>query len=1286
VLTLRRLSIATVLLLAVAAAIVAWRAPAWSADLLVRRIGALTGRAVTVESVRYALFPFRAEVHGLRVAGPEPGDPPFLEIPLLVAAPSLRPLWEQRLDLYELRAVGPRVRVRAFSEGGDDIPRLRLGKTAAAELRVRRLLIQDGELWVNHERVPLDLDLPAFEGRLAQGAPGTLTGRLAFGPGLARFGDAPRLSLSTTMDLAVRGGIFSIETARLSGPRTDLVYRGQLRFAPRIRADLELSGAIDLGIVDRHVLRTDFALQGPAHFQGWVRVEGAKVQLGGRLSGTDGSFDGIAVPRYSGDVGWDADGVHLRSFGASFLGGRGVFDVEVPKAPSQATLRAKLEGVDAERLAAYVFDLGLPALGASATGDVSLRWPRGRIRALTGELALDLVPGTDGRTPLEGHVAWHAREGTQFVDEARLRTPESEARVSGRIDTTGAADLAVEASSSDLRASDALGVRVREALHVAGVEPGGWSGSGAFSGKWRGTLARPVFQGRFSGQQVGYLGVQWGRAEWTGAVEPDRVRLDQVVVRRDGGELRMDGWMETGLAGENDALDLRVHVRGWPAPDFTRALAWDVDLDGPVTGDATLLGRRSAPTGTARFRSPAGRFSGVPYEALDVAARLRGTATEVTAGSATVAGGRVSFHGTASEDGTYDGEADARDVDMGRLAATAGVASAWRGRLSGHATGFGALDHPWLSAHVDGEDLAVAGESLGDLSADAAGSGDGTLTLAAATSGRLALTARGSVGIGAPHVAALDVAIAQMPVDPFLRAAYPAFPSTVALAAAARATITGPLADPRALVAEGEITGVDLRLPDYPVANRGPILFAVRDRRVEVRQFHLAGEGTDLHVAGTAGLSAPGTLDVSVEGAADLRALSLVSAELRGHGAARLSIFVAGTRPAPEVAGTIDLDGDGLRMRGFPHGVEDVRGRITFDAHSAQWSAVTGTLGGGAVELSGRAAHAGGHLTSFDVQGTGRGMALHYPEGLKSTVDAELRLFGDEARQWLTGSIDVRQAVWSRRYDVASELLALAPPPPRGAARLGEGVRFDVKVSAPGTLRIDNNLATLAARADLTLQGTYDAPVLLGRTEIERGRVYFQGNTYVIRRGTIDFSNPQKIDPLFDVEAEARVRSYNVVLKTQGTLERITPTLISDPPLSTVGILALLAGAEESEVERTAELRDRSELAATGAATLAAGRLSEQFGLERRASKLGLSRFSIDPTVGVRGEYRNSSVRLTAGKRITPELSVIYSQELRGSDEHLLSLEYSLSDRLSLLLTRANPGGLGFDLRLRRTR
>jgi translocation and assembly module TamB len=286
----------------------------------------------------------------------------------------------------------------------------------------------------------------------------------------------------------------------------------------------------------------------------------------------------------------------------------------------------------------------------------------------------------------------------------------------------------------------------------------------------------------------------------------------------------------------------------------------------------------------------------------------------------------------------------------------------------------------------------------------------------------------------------------------------------------------------------------------------------------------------------------------------------------------------------------------------------------------------------------------------------------------------------------VTGTVDVKDAVWTRRYDLASELLAASELRPETAS-LEQGVRYDVTVRAPGTLRIDNNLATLQAGAELKLQGTFDNPVVLGRAEVERGRVYFQGNTYLIQHGTIDFANPERIDPLFDIEAETRLRSYRVTLKVNGTLERVYPTLTSDPPLSAVQILSLLAGADESTIASVDPAQQRqANLAATGAATLAAGRIAEEVGLERGAERLlGLNRFSIDPSV-VRGTVTNPTARLTVGKRITPDLNVLYSQDLRGAEERLLSVEYTLSDRFSLLLTRAEPEGFGFDVRLRHSR
>ncbi len=114
----------------------------------------------------------------------------------------------------------------------------------------------------------------------------------------------------------------------------------------------------------------------------------------------------------------------------------------------------------------------------------------------------------------------------------------------------------------------------------------------------------------------------------------------------------------------------------------------------------------------------------------------------------------------------------------------------------------------------------------------------------------------------------------------------------------------------------------------------------------------------------------------------------------------------------------------------------------------------------------------------------------------------------------------------------------------------------------PSSLRIENNLARLVASADLQLRGTYDRPALFGRAEVDRGEVTFEGRRYKVTRGTIDFTNPTRIEPFFDVEAETNVRvpgqTYRVTVRAAGTTDRLQPTLESDPPLPSADVLALL--------------------------------------------------------------------------------------------------------------------------------
>jgi translocation and assembly module TamB len=139
--------------------------------------------------------------------------------------------------------------------------------------------------------------------------------------------------------------------------------------------------------------------------------------------------------------------------------------------------------------------------------------------------------------------------------------------------------------------------------------------------------------------------------------------------------------------------------------------------------------------------------------------------------------------------------------------------------------------------------------------------------------------------------------------------------------------------------------------------------------------------------------------------------------------------------------------------------------------------------------------------------------------------------------------------------------------------------------------------------------------------------------------------------------------------------------------LSSVQILNLLAGADETTVSNLSQAQtNQAQLAATGAATLAAGRITEGVGLARGAEKVfGLNRFSIDPSL-IRGGVTNPTARLTVGRRITPDLTILYSADLVGANERLISVEYNVSDRLSFVLTQSQPDGFGFDVMLRQSR
>jgi translocation and assembly module TamB len=794
-----------------------------------------------------------------------------------------------------------------------------------------------------------------------------------------------------------------------------------------------------------------------------------------------------------------------------------------------------------------------------------------------------------------------------------------------------------------------------------------------------------VFVGRFTGRDLVWRRASWGEASAAGTLATDALETRSLQLRRGASTLVVDGRFGIGDYGVADEVEGRARLVAWPASDLIRAFDWSLPLEGALTGEAAFRGRRSAPEGEATMEAAEGKYLGVTFTSARARARWARGTTQVLEGRASLGGGEARFSGSLTDDGIYDAEATLQAVEVGSLLGARPSLPVF-GRITSKVTLQGPLSRPRLQGRLHATRIFVGDEGLGALEAHFDGSGDGDVHVkATCRSGRVDLGLTGKVAVSTPHEADLVLRARETSLDPYLRAVFSALPGALGLVATGEMRLRGPLADMRAVRAEVLLDPLDVLAPDYPLRSREPVQMRLEGGVLAVEEMLVDGEGTGLSLRGSVDLLGAGPLELKVAGAADLRALVGISPRLEGHGAGRLDAEISGTRAEPRVEGTFRLLGAGLRVRGFPHGLEDLTGVVHFTESGATLDGVRGTLAGGRLGLEGTLAFEGGRLASFDLRPRGEGLALRWPEGLRSLVDADLRLFGDEKRRFATGELEVRQAVYTRRHDVASEILAMREPPAEPSE--GGGMSLDIRLRAPGTLRIDNNLASLYARADFELRGTSEAPVLLGRAEVDRGRIYFQGRTYVIRHGSLDFANPTRLDPLFDIEAETRVQSYRVTLRVNGTLERVTPTLTSDPPLSALQILNLLAGADEATVAAmTAARSNEAQLAATGAATLAAGRISEEMGLERGAGKLlGLDRFSIDPSL-LRSSGQTPTARVTLGKRITPDLNVIYAQDLSGTGERLIAVEYTLSERFSLLLSRSDPEGFGFDVRLRRSR
>jgi translocation and assembly module TamB len=401
--------------------------------------------------------------------------------------------------------------------------------------------------------------------------------------------------------------------------------------------------------------------------------------------------------------------------------------------------------------------------------------------------------------------------------------------------------------------------------------------------------------------------------------------------------------------------------------------------------------------------------------------------------------------------------------------------------------------------------------------------------------------------------------------------------------------------------------------------------------------------------------------------------------DILSSGKVEFTIAAGGVVKSPSLTGKVKFDNVNAAVEGIPNGVSALNGTLVFNEDRLEVSDLTATTGGGQMKIGGFLTYRNGIYADLTATGDVVRVRLY---GLSATGNANLQLQGGPQNLLLSGNVLITRFGVGPDVDFAafsSSAGGLSAPPDPGSP--SNKITMNVRVTSSPQLDFQNSYAKLAGTVDLTVRGTVAAPTMLGRIQITEGNATFAGTKYELQRGDIYFSNPVRIDPTIDLNATARVETYDVTIGLQGTLSSLKPTYRSEPPLSEADIFALLALGRTQEEAQLYQEQQIQQGANPTTSALLGGALNAT--VSNRIGKLfGGGSVKIDPAfVGTLG---NSSARITVQQQISRQLTVTYATNVNYTAQQLLQAQYDLTPTMSIVVARDESGVFSVVYKIRR--
>jgi translocation and assembly module TamB len=465
--------------------------------------------------------------------------------------------------------------------------------------------------------------------------------------------------------------------------------------------------------------------------------------------------------------------------------------------------------------------------------------------------------------------------------------------------------------------------------------------------------------------------------------------------------------------------------------------------------------------------------------------------------------------------------------------------------------------------------------------------------------------------------------------------------------------------------------------------NQGPIVATVSQARVNIEQAHLTGPKTDVVITGNATLQPTVALNLTVNSNVDLALLHEIDNDISSEGGVVLNATIQGPARAPAMRGRLMLDNAAFQMGSLPNGLSKANGTVVFNGDTATIESLTGESGGGTVRISGTLSRYG-NVIQYNLDARATRVRVRTQAGVSAVANVNASLTGNSENSLLTGRVTLQSVGFTSRTDFGSVLTQASAPAETPSAPQGfvAGMRLNVSIRLASGAIVQTALAeNVEAEADLTLRGTLANPGMLGQVRLNQGQVLFFGNKYQVNEGSVSFFNPNKIEPILNLNLETKARGVGVTLAVTGPIQNMTLAYQSDPPLpfdEIVGLLAtgrvptsdpVLVARQPAAPQQSFQQMGASAVMSTAVTNPVAGQLQRVF---------GVSQLKIDPTFTSGSELPQA--RLTLQQQVTSNLTFTYVTNLTRSNPQIIRVEWAIDNNWSAIASRQENGLVALDL------